>query len=41
MAFCDTMIIEHPILDWAMEESETPVVTAQDPFSKEVKADKL
>ena len=25
MAFCDTMIIGSPILDWAMEESETPV----------------
>ena len=25
MAFCDTMIIGSPILDWAMEESEKPV----------------
>jgi hypothetical protein len=24
MAFCDTIIIGHPILDWAREESETP-----------------
>jgi hypothetical protein len=25
MAFCDTMIMGSPILDQAMEESETPV----------------